>query len=306
MTLDRRASLMALTGLAAVPLLGCATSTSRTPTATRSTPTSPPTGPGARPNPALAELETRFGARLGVHAVDTGSGRVVAHRADERFAFASTYKALAAGAVLRRNSLAGLGRIIRYRREDLVAHSPVTERHVDTGMSLRALCDAAVRYSDNTAGNLIVDSLGGPRGFQAELAKIGDRTTRADRYETELNEAVPGDPRDTSTPRALATSLRAYGLGDALGTDERAVLVDWLRRNTTGDATIRAGLPKTWRVGDKTGTASYGTRNDIAIAWPPKAPPVVMAILTTHAAKDATPDDRLVAEAARAVAEQLA
>ncbi|MEV3854318.1 class A beta-lactamase [Streptomyces sp. NPDC050095] len=304
MALTRRAALTALTGLSVTPLIGCGSSDAGT--ASPSTESAKSTPPAA--NGAFTALEKEFGARLGVYAVDTGSGAVVAHRADERFAYASTYKALAAGAVLRKHSVDDLDRIVvRYTRDDLVAHSPVTEKHVDTGLSLRAVCDAAIRYSDNTAGNLLFDQLDGPKGFQAALAALGDDTTRADRHETALNEATPGDLRDTSTPRALAADLRAYAVDDTLGPAKRALLVDWLKRNTTGDDVIRAGVPDTWQVGDKTGTAEYGTRNDIAVAWPPKSSsPIVIAVLSTHAAQDATPDDRLVARAAKAVVAALA
>ncbi|GGZ60641.1 beta-lactamase [Streptomyces subrutilus] len=298
MTLSRRASLAALSALAAAPLVAGAAA---------------PAGAAPRPSTdrpsthrALRDLEEEFGARLGVYAIDTGSGRCVAHRADERFAYCSTHKALTAAAVLDRNSLAELDEVVRYCAADLVANSPITEKHVDTGMTLRELCDAAVRFSDNTAGNLLFAELGGPKAFQAALAALGDRTTRADRVETALNEAVPGDLRDTSTPRALVADLRAYALGDVLPADKRAVLVDWLRRNTTGGRLIRAGVPADWQVGDKTGAGSYGTRNDIAVAWPPAAAPVVLAVLSSRPARDAAYDDALIARAARVVVSALA
>ncbi|WP_432187214.1 class A beta-lactamase [Streptomyces sp. Tue6028] len=295
MPLTRRSSLTALAGLAVTPIIGSGApnanaAAGRSHTAARH---------------AFTALEREFDARLGVFAVDTGSGTIVAHRADERFAYASTYKALAAAAVLGQNRLEDLERIVHYAKADLVDHSPVTEQHVDTGMSLRALCDAAVRYSDNTAGNLLFDELNGPKGFQTALAALGDDTTRADRYEPALNEATPGDRRDTSTPRALAADLREFGLGGTLDTDKRAVLIDWLKRNTTGDDLIRAGVPDTWQVGDKTGSADYGTRNDIAIAWPPQAAPVVIVILSSRDTHDADHDDRLVARAAEVVVTAL-
>ncbi|MFE2322938.1 class A beta-lactamase [Streptomyces sp. NPDC059385] len=295
MALTRRASLAALSTVALAPLLGGAT-------AEADAAPGPSVGPA---DDAFARLEQEFDARLGVYALDTGNGRVVAHRADERFAFASTYKALAAAAVVRRNSPEGLDRVLHYTRDDLVTHSPVTEQHVGTGMTLRALCDAAVRHSDNTAGNLLFRELGGPKGFQRALAALGDHTTRADRWETALNEGTPGDLRDTSTPRALATGLHAVTLGDALGAEGRALVVDWLRRNTTGGALVRAGVPADWRVGDKTGTAEYGTRNDIAVLWPPRRAPIVVAILSSRTTPDAGHDDRLVARAAEAVVAAL-
>ncbi|MEV0731849.1 class A beta-lactamase [Polymorphospora sp. NPDC050346] len=254
---------------------------------------------------AFADLETTFDARLGVHAVDTGSGRTVSYRADERFAYASTFKALAAAAVLDTTTTAQLDATVRYTRADLVTHSPVTQRHVDTGMTLRALCDAAVRYSDNTAGNLLLRHLGGPDGFERALRRVGDTTTDAARWETDLNQATPGDRRDTSTPRALATSLRAYAVDDALSGEDRDILNGWLAGNTTGDELIRAGVPDGWTVGDKTGAGGYGTRNDIAVLRPPGRAPIVVAVLSSRDRRDAGYDNALIAEATRIVVTHL-
>jgi beta-lactamase class A len=268
---------------------------------TSSAPTGPtPTqgSPAPAVDPRFARLEASFDARLGVYAVDTGTGRTVEHRADERFGDASTFKALAAGAVLAGTTTAELDQVVRYTSADLVAHSPITERHVRDGMTLRAVADAAVRYSDNTAGNLLLHRLGGPHGFEAALRALGDRTTEAARVETALNDVRPGDDRDTSTPRALATDLRAYTLGDALSAEDRAVLIGWLRNNTTGAKLIRAGVPAGWAVGDKTGTGAFGTRNDIAVVWPPDGAPIVLAILSDRNEAEAEPDDSLIAQAA--------
>ncbi|GGM40356.1 beta-lactamase [Micromonospora sonchi] len=264
-----------------------------------------PTAPAPTPSPSAAPvavdftpLEKQYDARLGVYVIDTGTGRTVAYRADERFAYASTFKALAAAAVLAATSTEELDQIVTYSRDELVTYSPITEQHVQTGMSLRAIADAAVRYSDNTAGNLLLDRLDGPDGFKQALRDIGDEVTEPSRMETELNEATPGDTRDTSTPRALATSLKAYAVDDALSAEDRAVLVDWLKGNTTGDKTIRAGTPDGWQVGDKTGSGGYGTRNDIAVIWPPDRAPIVLAVLSSKADKDAERDDALLAHAA--------
>lgn len=276
--------------------------------ASTATPTdaSTATPSGASPaQPDFARLEADFDARLGVYAVDTGTGRTVTHRADERFAYASTFKALAAAAVLDATTTAELDQVVRYTKADLVAYSPITEPHAGKGMTLRELCDAAVRYSDNTAGNLLLKRLGGPAGFARALRDLGDRVTNPVRIETDLNEARPGDERDTSTPRALATDLRAYVLGDALSAEDRTLLSGWLRANTTGDELIRAGVPAGWQVGDKTGSGGYGTRNDIAVLWPPDGAPVVLAILTTRDEKDAEYDERLIVEATKATVEAL-
>lgn len=276
--------------------------------ATSATPGTPGTSTAAADpgvEQAFARLRTRYDARLGVYAVDTGSGRAVAFRADERFAHASTFKALAAAVVLDRTTMPELDARVRYSEADLVAHSPVTGRHVGAGMTLRELCDAAVRHSDNTAANLLLRHLGGPAALDAALAAIGDDVTSVDRVEPELNSAVPGDTRDTSTPRALAEDLRAFVLGDALAAEDRDALADWLLRNTTGADLIRAGVPAGWRVGDKTGSGGYGTRNDIAVLWPPDGAPVVIAVLTAKHARDAEPSDALVADAARVAVDAL-
>ncbi|WP_433271212.1 class A beta-lactamase [Micromonospora vinacea] len=272
-------------------------------------PTTPSPEATLAPSPAADQefrrLEEQFGARLGIYAVDTGTGRTVEYRADERFAYASTWKALAAAEVLDGTTDAQLDRIVRYSARDLVAHSPITEKHVGEGMSLRALADSAVRYSDNTAGNLLLRHLGGPAGFESRLRALGDTVTEAARYETALNEATPGDKRDTSTARALAGDLRAYAVGVALEPADRDVLRGWLRGNTTGAALVRAGVPAGWVVGDKTGTGGYGTRNDIAVIWPPDRAPIVLAVLSSRDRKDASPDDAVIAQATRVVVAQL-
>ncbi|MFE1173193.1 class A beta-lactamase [Streptomyces sp. NPDC058773] len=303
LTRARRAVLGALTVLTLVPLAACGDGGS----SAASSPAAEAERSDAAAKPytgAFKRLERKFDARLGIYAVDTGSGREVAYNDGERFAFASTFKALAAGAVLRKYSASGLDRVVKYSKDDLVDHSPVTEKHVGTGMSLGDLCDAAVRYSDNTAGNLLFDALGGPKGLNADLRKMGDATTRMERRETELNEWSPGATRDTSTPRALAEDLRSFVLGDTLGKGGRAQLTRWLRNNTTGGELIRAGMPKGWVVGDKTGAGStYGTRNDIAVVWPAgRRAPLVVAILSNRTEKDADYDNKLVAEAASVVA----
>ncbi|MCP2168434.1 beta-lactamase class A [Goodfellowiella coeruleoviolacea] len=304
--LHRRATLAALALLALTA--ACAPADTAAPpaatTAAGSTTSVPPTTAVAA-DQEFGQLEARFDARLGVYAVDTGTGRTLTHRADERFAYASTHKALSAAAVLRRNSLADLAKVVHYTRADLVHHAPIAEQHVDTGMTLREVCEAAVRYSDNTAANLLFRELGGPQALGAELRAIGDEVTHVDRVEPELSETAPGDIRDTSTPRALATSLRAYALGEVLPEDKRTLFTDWLKGNITGTKLIRAGVPADWTVGDKTGNGTYGTRNDIAVAWPPNRPPVVLAIMSDRATADAEHDDALIAEAAKVVVTTL-
>ncbi|MFD7530105.1 class A beta-lactamase [Streptomyces sp. NPDC059849] len=313
----RRALLGALAALALVPIAACDGTDTRPGSSASPAASSPhagSTGPATSAKPfdrerfarQFKDLERKYDARLGVYAIDTGTGREVTHNDGERFAHASTFKALAAGAVLRKYSLGGMDEVIKYSKEDLVSDSPVSEKHVGTGMSLSALCDAAVRFSDNTAANLLLDRLGGPRGLDAVLAGIGDDVTRMEHREPELNRWSPGATSDTSTPRALAGDLRAFVLGDLLGNGERAQLTKWLRTNTTGAELIRAGMPRGWVVGDKTGAGgTYGTRNDIAVVWRPDGAPVVVAILSNRFQKDAEYDNALIAEAASVVAEAL-
>lgn len=291
--LVRHAALAATAVLAITPLVGCATadgSRSAGATTTHATASAP-----ARKD--FRRLEHTYDARLGVYAIDTGSGRTVTFGADDRFAYASTHKALSVGAVLRRNSVRELDDVVTYTADDLVEYSPITKKHVGTGMTLRAICDAAIRYSDNTAANLLFRELGGPSGLDAALERVGDHVTHVDRIEPALNTAVPGDIRDTSTPRAIATSLRKYALGDVLSPAKREILTRMLVGNTTGDELIRAGVPDGWKVGDKTGGADYGTRNDIGIVWPPDSAPIVLAVMSGRDTRDAEWNNALIADA---------
>ncbi|TPV47406.1 class A beta-lactamase Bla1 [Bacillus dicomae] len=249
----------------------------------------------------FSQLEKKYDARLGLYAIDTGTNEIISYRPNERFAFASTYKALAAGVLLQQNSTEKLNEVITYKKEDLVNYSPVTEKHVDTGMTLGEIAEAAVRYSDNTAGNILFHQIGGPKGYEKALRQMGDRVTMSDRFETELNEAIPGDIRDTSTAKAIATNLKAFTAGNALPVHKRNILTEWMKGNATGDKLIRAGVPTDWVVADKSGAGSYGTRNDIAIVWPPNRAPIIVVILSSKDEKGATYDNQLIAEAAEVV-----
>lgn len=239
----------------------------------------------------LQALERRHGGRLGVSIVDAGTGNRVGHRADERFPMCSTFKFLAAAQVLARvdRGEERLDRRIVYTKDDLVTYSPVTEKHVGApGMIVAELCHATITLSDNTAGNLLLDSFGGPAGLTAFARTLGDPVTRLDRRETELNEAIPGDPRDTTTPAAMADNLRTLLLGDALSPASRTQLAEWLIATTTGGQRLRGGLPKDWRAGDKTGTSGNGVSNDIAIVWPPGHAPL---LVTAYYAESSVPQD---------------
>jgi beta-lactamase class A len=252
-------------------------------------------------NPQVSELEKTLDGRIGVYALDTGSGRQFAHRADERFPLCSTFKVIAAGAILHKSAhVPGLlQQHVRYTKSDLVAYSPVTEKHVADGMTVSELCAAALQYSDNTAGNLLMKMIGGPAGVTKFASAIGNKTFRLDRWETALNEAIPGDPRDTSTPQAMAHSLERLLLGNILQPDQRAQLKDWMMGNTTGAKRIKAGVPSDWEIGDKTGTGDYGSANDLAILMPSDRAPIIMAIYTTRRKKDAEARNDIIAAAAK-------
>ncbi|MDT0354253.1 class A beta-lactamase [Herbaspirillum huttiense F1] len=242
----------------------------------------------------LSRLEADIGGRLGVSLVDTAGGRHWGYRADERFPMCSTFKFLAAAAVLRRvdEGKEQLARRIVYRQQDLVPYSPTTGKHTGgDGLSLAQLCQAAITLSDNTAANLMLESMDGPAGMTRFVRSLGDELTRLDRNEPTLNEAVPGDPRDTTTPAAMTADLRQLVLGNALTPASRQQLAQWLVANQTGNKRVRAGLPKGWKVGDKTGTGRLGTANDVGVVWTEKGAPLLFAVyLTENAATDARGD----------------
>lgn len=258
-------------------------------------------------------LEASSGGRLGVAALNTVTGATVGHRADERFAFCSTFKLLAASALLRRSQTEPglMERRIAYTKADMARYSPITSQHLGSGMTVAELCAAALQYSDNTAANLMIRLIGGPRAVTAFARSIGDRTFRLDRWETTLNTAIPGDQRDTSTPAAMLTDLRRLALGDGtaptvLAQAGRDRLIAWMRGNTTGDKRVRAGVPAGWSVADKTGTGDYGTTNTIALAWPPGKPPLLLSLYFTQKAKDAPAREDVLADATRLVVAALA
>jgi len=256
----------------------------------------------------LGRLEAASGGRLGVAVLDTATGAVAGHRADERFPMCSTFKALLASAVLSRVDAGKetLGRRVTYGRADLLANSPTSEAHLAEGtMSVAQLCEAAITRSDNTAANLLLASLGGPAGFTAFVRGLGDRQTRLDRFELDLNTALEGDPRDTTTPAAMAADLRKLVLGDALSPSSREQLEAWLMANKTGDARLRAAMPAAWRIGDKTGTGVHGTSNDVAVVWPAARAPVVVSVYLTGATVSRDRQNAVIADVGRAVVGSL-
>jgi beta-lactamase class A len=240
----------------------------------------PPVWADSDPIQAIVALEKKHGGRLGVALFDTGTNRLITYRGDERFALCSTFKLLAVAFVLSRvdRGQEDLSRRIVYRKSDLVSYSPITETHVDDGMTVAALCKAALTLSDNTAANLLLASFGGPQALTSYLRSIGDIVTRLDRTEPDLNDVVPGDMRDTTSPAAMLQTMQTLLLGNALSAASRAQLIAWLVANKTGDKRLRAGLPKDWRIGDKTGSGAHGETNDVAIIWPPERAPIIVTV----------------------------
>jgi beta-lactamase class A len=253
----------------------------------------------------LLALEQRHGGRLGVSILDTGNGRRVAHRGGERFLLCSTFKVLAAAAVLARvdNGTERLERRVVFDDRAVLDYAPVTRHRVGApGMSLSELCDAAITVSDNTAGNLLLDSLGGPAAVTAFVRGLGDPVTRLDRTEPDLNVTRPGDTRDTTTPDAMLDTLHRLLLGTALSDASRARLAGWLRGCTTGAARLRAGVPARWMVGDKTGSGAADEANDVAIIWPPQRKPLLVAAYFAGSRGDAAERNAVLADVGRIAA----
>ncbi|MFH8594205.1 class A beta-lactamase [Streptomyces rimosus] len=267
-------------------------------------------------NPAairrLRALEQEHQARIGVFALNLATGASLLHRAHELFPMCSVFKTLAAAAVLRDLDHDGsqLARVIRYTEADVTksGHAPVTKDHIDTGMTIRDLCDATIRYSDNCAANLLLRELGGPTAVTRFCRSLGDPVTRLDRWEPELNSGEPDRRTDTTSPYAIARTYQRLVLGNALNRPDRALLTDWLLRNTTTLTTFRTGLPKGWTVADKSGGGdTYGTRNEAAIAWTPDGAPVLLTALTHKPSLPTAPGDTpLIIKLATVLSEAVA
>ena len=245
----------------------------------------------AEPTPPSIEdrigaLERQYGAFAGVYAENLDSGRSVAHRADDAFAMCSTFKAYAAARVLQKAALGELKLTdaVTVEASDILPNSPITETRVGRNITIEELCVAAVQRSDNAAANWLLRVIGGPSRITDFARSIGDDRSRLDRWEIELNAAVPGDPRDTSTPRALGGGFRSLLVGDALGDAERRQLDDWMRANQT--SSMRAGLPQGWTTADKTGSGDYATTNDVGIAYGPEGQRLLLAFMTRTQSND--------------------
>jgi beta-lactamase class A len=253
----------------------------------------------------IAAINTRVGGRIGVAALDTGTGQHIEYKANERFPMCSTFKVLAAAAVLKLvdEGKEYLDRMVPYAKEDILEYAPVTKEHLkEGGMTLANLCGAAIEKSDNTAGNLLLRTIGGPSGLTSFLRALGDETTRLDRMEPDLNTAIPEDERDTTTPAAMRDDLVRLLTGDVLSPASLRQLEAWLAGNKTGAQMIRAGVPTSWRVGDKTGRGDNGATNDVAILRPKNRPPIFLAIYSLGATMAASERTATIAEVARVAA----
>jgi beta-lactamase class A len=252
----------------------------------------------------LAQIEGKSRGRLGVAVLDTQTGFYAELHGGDRFPMCSTFKFLAATAVLKRveRGQSQLDKLIKFEAKDVVAYSPVTKDHVESGMTLADLCEAALTQSDNTAGNMLLQEINGPSGLTDFMRSLGDSVTRLDRWEVELNEAVPGDARDTTTPVSMLNNLRQVVLGKQLSEQSRRKLTDWMLANKTGDARLRAGLPRAWKVADKTGAGERGTTNDIGVFWPPERKPILLTVYLTETQASAEERNMTIADVAKAVA----
>ena len=253
----------------------------------------------------VKQVEARLEARVGMYVRDEETGRRWTYNADDRFPMASTFKSLACAALLARVDTGEerLDRVVTFGTSDLVPYSPVTKERVGPdGMSLGEVCHATMTMSDNTAANLVMGAIGGPAGLTAFIRSTGDKATRLDRWETDLNDATPGDPRDTTTPKAMARTLRRLAFEEVLSLDSRAQLKDWLKGNQVSDKLFRAGVPDDWTVGDRTGAGGHGTRTIAAILWPPERQPVIATVYITETEASFDARNAAIADIGKAIA----
>ena len=255
----------------------------------------------------LEAVENEYDARVGVSAIDTGDGSTVDHRSDERFGFASTLKVFAVAELLAGTTPEELDEVVTWTQADVDAAgwTPVTEKHVNTGLPLEDVAESALRVSDNAAMNIVLDEIGGPQGLDAALEEAGDPDTEVIDEEPELNDVDPDSSDNTTTPKAYTADLQGLLDPDRLPEDDREVLLEWMSDNETGDPLIRAGAPKGWTVKDKSGH-SDGIQNDIAVVYPPDEDPIIITVLTQSEDPDSEDGPALVAAAAEAVLDSFA
>jgi beta-lactamase class A len=255
----------------------------------------------------LESIENTFHVKIGVYAINTNNNEIIAHHADERFPVQSTSKLIIAAALLKQSdSDPGLlQEKLQYTEQDLMFWHPITGKYLKTGMTLEALAEAAVSYSDNTAMNLLMKKLGGPSAMTEFAHSIGNKTFNLEHYEGSLN-SNPQNSDDTSTPKDMAMSVQKLTLGEILNTSQKAKLITWMRDNTVGYRRMRAGTPNGWVVADKTGSGDYGIANDIGILWSPLCKPIVLSIYTIQSDLKAQSRDDIVASTTKIVMDEFA
>jgi beta-lactamase class A len=255
----------------------------------------------------LRVLEKSFDGKIGVYAINTNNNQIIANRADERFPIQSTMKLIGVSALLKKSESNKqlLQQKIHYTKNDLIFWHPVTGKYLKNGMTLEALSEAAITYSDNPAMNLIMKKLGGPNSITDFGHSIGNMTFNVEHYEGNLN-SNPNDSHDTSTPKDMAVSLQKLMLGNVLAPSQRSQLVTWMKNNTTSYKRMRAGAPLGWTVADKTGSGDYGIANDIGILWSPLCKPIVLAIYTVQNKSDAKKRDDIVATTTSIILDEFA
>lgn len=264
--------------------------------------------PSERASPALAALERSIGGRLGVYALDTGTRKHVLNRPDERFALCSTFKWALAAHILEQVERGEL-RLedeLTFGQEDLLDYAPATRaRALEGKMSIEELARAAIVVSDNTAANLLLARVGGPPAFTEFMRRNGDTVTRLDRDEPSLNDNQPGDPRDTTSPRAMTELLERLACHAGLSAASRSRLLDWLASCETGAHRLQAGLPAGYRLGHKTGTGQRGAVNDVGIVWPPAGAPILISAYLSDSTRELSALEGALAEVARIVVREL-
>lgn len=252
-------------------------------------------------NEQLQQLERKFNRKLGIYAIDTSSNKVIAHRANERFPFQSTLKFIGAAALLHQDTKQGLiNKKVIIKQKDIVPWAPISSKFLNKKASLETLAMAAVSFSDNTAINIIVRQLGGLNAINAFARKTANKSFQLNHDEPNLN-SDPSKKFDTATPKDMALSVQNILLGNVLKQQQRMLLLDWMKNNTTGYKRIRAGVPLGWLVADKTGSGRYGIANDVGIIWSPADKPIVLAIFSKNNNANDLACDQVVAAATEVI-----
>ncbi|QEW08350.1 class A beta-lactamase [Nitrincola iocasae] len=255
----------------------------------------------------LKRIESHLDARIGFAAHDTETGMRWEYNADQRFPLSSTFKTLACAALLQRVDTGSeqLTTSVSVSSSDLVTYSPVLEEYADTrDITLFELCEATMTTSDNTAANLILQSLGGPENVTDFARQLGDKVTRLDRWETDLNQAVPGDERDTTTPNAMVSNLELL-LGNVLSLESKRYLQTWLVNNKVADGLFRSSMPSDWIIGDRTGAGGFGSRSITAVIWPAEREPVFVAFYITETTASFEERNAAIAQLGRVLIELI-